>query len=69
MAWQHWTEWTADDRRWSTHLIDTTDQPITDSADQVTQWVAEQREALRSGRLALSRGWPDQTSSEADPTS
>ncbi|WP_329485426.1 AAA family ATPase [Kitasatospora sp. NBC_01246] len=69
MAWQHWTEWTADDRRWSTHLIDTTDQPITDSADQVTQWIAGQREALRSGRLALSRGWPDQTTSEVDPTS
>ncbi|MFJ3205575.1 hypothetical protein [Streptomyces sp. NPDC086989] len=69
MTWRRWTDWTADDRRWSTHLIDTTDQPITDSAAQIAQWVAEQREALRSGRLALSRGWPDQTSSEAGPTS
>jgi hypothetical protein len=67
MAWQHWSEWTAGDRRWSTHLIDTTGQSVTDCADQVVRWVAEQREALRSGqprtvaRLAgsdASRGRP-----------
>lgn len=59
MAWHRWTGWTADDRRWCTHLIDTTDQPVAESADQVEQWVTEQRDALRSGRLALSRGWSD----------
>ncbi|MER6447160.1 hypothetical protein [Streptomyces venezuelae] len=59
MAWHQWTGWTAGDRRWSTHVIDTTDQSVADSADQVEQWVAERRETLRSGRLALSRGWPD----------
>jgi hypothetical protein len=57
MAWHRWTGWQADDRRWCTHLIDSTDQPVADSVDQVERWVTEQRDALRSGRLPLSRGW------------
>jgi hypothetical protein len=62
MAWHRWTRWTADDRRWCTHLLDTTGQPIAESVDQIEQWVTEQRNALRSGHLALSRGWSDPTS-------
>ncbi|MFE5629557.1 hypothetical protein [Streptomyces sp. NPDC056463] len=59
MAWHRWTGWTADDRRWSTHLLDTTDRPVPETVDQVEQWVTGQRAALRTGRLTLSRGWPD----------
>ncbi|MGW6929529.1 hypothetical protein ACWGE0_05630 [Lentzea sp. NPDC054927] len=59
MAWHRWTGWTAGDRRWCTDLVDTTDQPVAESADQVEQWVTRQRDALLSGRLALSRGWSD----------
>ncbi|MGW3209002.1 hypothetical protein [Streptomyces sp. NPDC001135] len=66
MAWHRWTEWTADDRRWRTHLLDTTNQPVAESADQVEQWVTEQRDALRSGYLPLSRGWSDQIATQAD---
>ena len=61
MVWNRWIGWTAGDPRWSTHLIDTTDRSVTDSASDVAQWVTDQREALRSGRLSLSRGWPDRT--------
>lgn len=59
MAWHRWTDWSADDARWRSHLLDTTDQPVTASADQVVQWITDQREALQSGRLALRRGWTE----------
>jgi hypothetical protein len=69
MAWHRWTNWTnwaADDRRWCTHLLDTSDQPVAESVDQVQQWVTEQRDALRTNRLPLSRGRPDQAAAPAD---
>jgi hypothetical protein len=60
MAWHRWTDWSADDARWHTQLLDTTDQPVAVSADKVAQWVTGQREALQSGHLALRRGWTDE---------
>ncbi len=57
MVWRRWTEWNADDPRWRVQLMDTTDQPVTTSVDQVEQWINEQRDAHQAGRLALSRGW------------
>ncbi|GHF81993.1 hypothetical protein GCM10018790_69620 [Kitasatospora xanthocidica] len=65
MAWHRWTGWTAGDRRWRTHLLDTTDQPVAESVDQVERWVTEQRDALRSGCLPLRRGWSDRTAARA----
>lgn len=59
MVWDRWTAWAAEDPRWRTHLLDTTDQPLARSVDQVELWVAEQREAHRSGRLSLARGWAE----------
>jgi hypothetical protein len=52
--------------RWGTYLLDTTDQPLARSADQVERWVTEQRDAYRSGQLALIRGWTDQTPTNTD---
>ncbi|MCX2951108.1 hypothetical protein [Lentzea sp. NEAU-D7] len=66
MAWDRWTGWTADDPRWCTHLLDTTDRSVSESADQVEQWVVQQRDALRSERLPLSRGWSDPAAARAD---
>jgi hypothetical protein len=66
MAWHRWTGWAADDPRWGTNLLDTTDQPLAQSADQVERWVTEQRDAYRSGQLALIRGWTDQTPANTD---
>lgn len=59
MAWHRWTGWAAQDPRWRTHLLDTTDQPVAESVDQVEQWVTEQRDAHRSGQLPLITGWTD----------
>lgn len=66
MAWHRWTGWGAEDPRWRTHLLDTTDQPVGHSIDQVEQWVTQQRDAHRSGRLALIRGWTDQPPAHTD---
>ncbi|MCR3751998.1 AAA family ATPase [Lentzea californiensis] len=63
MVWHRWTGWTAGDQRWRTHLLDTTDRAVPESADQVEHWVVQQRDALRSGRLPLSRGWADHATS------
>jgi hypothetical protein len=60
MVWHRWTGWTAEDPRWRTRILDTTGRPVATSADQVEQWVTEQRDAHRAGRLALSRGWADE---------
>lgn len=57
LAWHRWTQWSADDPRWSVRVIDTTDQPLERSLDQLEAWITEQRQALRSGRLPLRRGW------------
>jgi hypothetical protein len=57
MAWHRWTSWQADDTRWCTQRLDTTDQPVTKSIDQVAQWITEQREAHQAGQLPLSHGW------------
>ncbi|AUY47676.1 hypothetical protein [Streptomyces sp. CB01881] len=66
MAWHRWTTWTAGDPRWRTHLIDTSGRSPAASVDQVERWVTEQREAHRSGRLALARGWTDKASRPTD---
>jgi hypothetical protein len=66
MAWHRWSGWAAKDPRWVTHLLDTTGQPVAQSAEQVEQWVTERREAYRSGQLALVRSWTDQTPANTD---
>ena len=38
-------------------LLDTTDRPVTESVDQVEQWITEQRDAHRTGQLSLGPGW------------
>ncbi|MGY4978296.1 hypothetical protein ACWCYL_14180 [Streptomyces sp. 900105755] len=57
MAWRRWTGWNAGDLRWHTQPLDTTYRPVTESVDQVEQWITEQRDALQTGRLPLSHGW------------
>ncbi|WP_128802552.1 MULTISPECIES: hypothetical protein [unclassified Streptomyces] len=57
MAWRRWSGWNAADGRWRTQRLDTTDRPITESVEQVEQWITEQRNALQAGQLPLRRGW------------
>ncbi|MBX9399595.1 hypothetical protein K4749_40345 [Streptomyces sp. TRM72054] len=57
MAWHRWTGWNAGDPRWHTQVLDTTNRPVTESVDQVEQWITEQRDAHQAGQLPLSHGW------------
>ncbi|GAA4565777.1 hypothetical protein [Planotetraspora kaengkrachanensis] len=59
MVWNRWTGWAATDPRWRTHVLDTTGRPLARSVDQVEAWIAEQRDAHRSGVLPLAGGWAD----------
>ncbi len=56
-AWHRWTGWSSDDPRWSTHVLDTTSQPLERSVEQAEAWIAAQRDAHRSGTLPLRYGW------------
>jgi hypothetical protein len=57
MVWRRWTGWNAGDVRWRTQLLDTTDRPVTESVEQVEQWITEQRNTLQASQLPLRRGW------------
>ncbi|MFF4257129.1 hypothetical protein ACFY1L_38700 [Streptomyces sp. NPDC001663] len=56
-AWHRWSGWTAEDPRWSTHVLDTTGRPIDLSVAQIEAWITEQRSAHTAGLLPLRRGW------------
>ncbi|MGZ0150382.1 hypothetical protein ACXJJ3_25215 [Kribbella sp. WER1] len=45
MTWDRWTGWTKDDPRWHTHRLDTTDRPLTQSVNDLEQWITDQRTA------------------------
>lgn len=57
MAWHRWSSWTAEDSRWQTRVIDTTDRPLATSVAELAEWIAAQRELQRSGRHPLRSGW------------
>ncbi|MER7676517.1 hypothetical protein [Streptomyces sp. NPDC096934] len=57
MVWHRWTEWSAGDPRWQTHLLDTTHRPVAESVDQIEQWLNEQRQEHTADSLALSNSW------------
>jgi hypothetical protein len=43
MAWERFSAWSAGDPRWRVRVIDTSTARIDDVADQVVQWIAEER--------------------------
>ncbi|WP_433011463.1 hypothetical protein [Kribbella sp. CA-294648] len=59
MAWDRWSEWTKQDPRWTTHLLDTTEKPIAQSVDALEHWLTTQRTAHHAGQLPLAKGWVD----------
>ncbi|MGW6599394.1 hypothetical protein [Streptomyces sp. NPDC055036] len=37
--------------------LDTTNQPVTKSVDQIERWITEQRDAHQADQLTLNHGW------------
>ncbi|MDN3025690.1 hypothetical protein [Streptomyces sp. S.PB5] len=57
MAWHRWTSWTANDPRWQTHILDTTDRDRQECVAELEQWVTRIRADFRAGRHLLSNDW------------
>ena len=61
MRWERWSDWVAGDARWRVHVIDTTALPVEQVADELVEWIEEERGLLRAGRhpLTLTSGWAE----------
>jgi hypothetical protein len=57
MHWTRWHDWTQQDPRWHTTVIDTSYGTTRDTASAVQRWMTDTREDLTSGRLSLSGHW------------
>jgi hypothetical protein len=53
MRWSRWSDWQANDPRWRVRVLDTSTLPIKGVADELVDWITEERELLRSGAHPL----------------
>lgn len=60
MHWERWNDWSAGDSRWRVRVIDTSTLSVEETADQLSDWIEEERSLCRSGRHPLS-GWATST--------
>ena len=56
MQWHRWTVWKKGDPRWATAIVDTSGEPVEDSAHRVAAWIHEQVRLRDEGALPLRRG-------------
>jgi hypothetical protein len=54
MRWDRWHDWSSGDPRWTVRVIDTTGRAVEESAADITQWIADARADLASGRPGLT---------------
>lgn len=54
MQWSRWSGWRAGDPRWRVRVIDTTTSPVEKVADELTEWIGEERALFRSGAHPLA---------------
>ena len=53
MRWSRWSEWQANDPRWRVRVLDTSTLPVEGVADQLVDWITEERGLFRSGAHPL----------------
>jgi hypothetical protein len=58
MRWARWSEWQPGDPRWRVHVINTSVLPAERVADELAEWIAEERALLRTMHHPLSH-WTD----------
>lgn len=58
MRWERWSDWTADDPRWRVRVLDTTTLAVGEVADELVNWIVEERALVQSGEHPLLR-WAD----------
>jgi len=54
MQWARWNDWRANDPRWRVRIVDTSHVTVDEVADELEQWMKEERELLRVGRHPLT---------------
>jgi hypothetical protein len=55
MRWSRWITWRAGDPRWRVRIIDTSTLPVVGVADQLLEWIAEERALFQSGKHPLAQ--------------
>lgn len=55
MRWERWSDWTADDPRWRVRVLDTTTLAVGEVADELVNWIVEERALVQSGEHPLLR--------------
>jgi hypothetical protein len=53
MCWWRWSDWRANDPRWRVRVIDTSALPVEAVADELVEWISEERKLFRSGAHPL----------------
>ena len=57
MVWHRWSDWTKDDPRWSTYLLDTTGQSVERSVEDLERWIyGEQVRRLSGANRVVGHG-------------
>ena len=64
MQWSRWSSWRAGDSRWRVPVIDTSALPVEKVADELTEWISEERALFRSGAHPLAGAAPYDQSEE-----
>ena len=54
MQWSRWSGWRARDPRWRVRVIDTSVLPVEKVADELVEWIGEERALFRSGAHPLA---------------
>ena len=66
MRWERWEHWERGDRRWDVVMLDTSDEPVDGTVEQLAGWIAERRCAHREGTLGLSGCWWTRSADRSD---
>jgi hypothetical protein len=53
MQWSRWSAWRSGDPRWCVRVIDTSALPVEKVADELIEWIIEERALFRSGAHPL----------------
>lgn len=55
MHWSRWDQWEAGDPRWRINVVDTSATSVDRVADELAEWINEERKLLNTGRHPLGR--------------
>ena len=65
MRWSRWSSWTAGDPRWRIRTIDTSTLSVEQVAEELLEWIAEERALVRTGTHPLAE-WAAGLDEEVD---